>query len=178
MTTEVLEQATPLGRYYASARERIGERSTVDLGVLERTSVQRYALAIGSTNPIHSDVDAAKTAGYDDVVAPENMLAAIFEWGQGTPEAELEPDGTPPKPDGDTSELRGMGAGEEMELVAPAVAGQHLFLDEALYDVVAKSTRGGPCVFVTTEHIFRTADGTVLNRNRRTVVLRNPHEGS
>lgn len=178
MSTEVLEQSSPLGRYYASARGRIGHSTTVDLGVLERTSVQRYALAIGSTNPLHFDVAAAEAAGYDDVVAPENMLAAIFEWGPGTPESELDPDGTPPKQDGDTSELRGMGAGEEMELIAPATAGQHLFVDEALCDVVAKSTRSGPCVFVTTERTFRTDGGAVLNRNRRTVVLRNPHEGS
>ena len=41
-----------------------------------------------------------------------------------------------------------------------------------------KQTRSGPCVFVTTLNTFSSAEGAVLNRNRRTVALRNPLQES
>jgi hydroxyacyl-ACP dehydratase HTD2-like protein with hotdog domain len=166
---------TPLGRYYTAVKPREGERDIHDLGVLDALTISRYALTIGARDPIHHDPEAAREAGHADVVAPPNLLAAIFEWGAGTPEENLAPDGTP-RSDDPGDGLRGMGAGEEMELLAPVVAGTHLICDEILDKVAYKDTRSGPCVFVTTLHVFRTADGTVLNRNRRTIVRRNPHE--
>ena len=69
-----------------------------------------------------------------------------------------------------------MGAGEEMELVNPVIAGTDLVLETTLDAVTPKRPATGPCVFVTTSNTFMSADGTVLNRNRRTVVLRNPVE--
>ncbi|MGA1753712.1 MAG: FAS1-like dehydratase domain-containing protein, partial [Pontimonas sp.] len=35
-----------------------------------REKVREFASAVGATAPIHHDVDAAKEAGYQDVVAP------------------------------------------------------------------------------------------------------------
>src|ERR1035437_6676169 len=35
-----------------------------------REKIKEYARAVGETNPIHLDVQAAREAGYDDVVAP------------------------------------------------------------------------------------------------------------
>ena len=71
-----------------------------------------------------------------------------------------------------------MGAGEQMELVNPAVAGTEIVLETTLEAVTPKQTRAGACVFVTTLNTFVTAEGAVLNRNRRTVVLRDPLEES
>ena len=131
-------------------------------------------------DPSHYDREAAWSAGHADVVAPPNLLAAIVEWGVGTPESRLQADGTPvdgEMPLGDLG-LRVMGAGEEMELVNPVVAGTEVVLETTLESVTPKQTRSGPCVFVTTTHTFMSADGAVLNRNRRTVVLRNPLQES
>ena len=93
-------------------------------------------MTIGATDPIHFDAEAARSAGYADVVAPPNLLAAVVEWGIGTPEADLQPDGTPndsdtPLGDPDLG-LRVMGAGEEMELVNPVVGGTELLLESTL----------------------------------------------
>lgn len=165
---------TPLAAYYASMKPRVGESATRSLGVLDAVTIGRYALTIGATDPIHTDREAARKAGYADVVATPNMLAAIFEWGVGTPESELLHDGTPARGQDEAAGLRSMGAGEEMEIVNEAVAGMEILEEEVLDAVVAKDTRGGPCVFVSSLHIFKTPDGTVLNRNRRTVVRRNP----
>ena len=176
------EPGTPLAAYYARTQPRTGAvLSRRGLGTLDRVSIGRYALTIGAADPAHYDPAAARSAGYADVVAPPNMLAATVEWGIGTPEARLQPDGLPP--DGDTPlgedlGLRVMGAGEEMELVNPATAGTEVVIETTLEAVTPKQTRAGTCVFVTTVHTFMSADGAVLNRNRRTVVLRNPMQES
>lgn len=176
------EPGTPLAAYYAQTQPRTGAvLSRRSLGTLDRVSIGRYALAIGAADPAHYDPAAARSAGYADVVAPPNMLAATVEWGIGTPEARLQPDGLPP--DGDTPlgedlGLRVMGAGEEMELVNPATAGTEVVLETTLEAVTPKQTRAGTCVFVTTVNTFSSAGGAILNRNRRTVVLRNPMQES
>ena len=175
------EPGTPLAAYYTQTQPRIGEvLSRRRLGTMDAVTIGRYAMTIGATDPSHYDPAAAWSAGYADVVAPPNMLAAIVEWGIGTPEARLQPDGTPHDGDiplGDLG-LRVMGAGEEMELVNPVTAGTELVLETTLEAVTPKQARSGPCVFVTTDNTFISADGTVLNRNRRTVVLRNPLQES
>src|SRR3954452_17181288 len=42
-----------------------------------REKVREYALAVGETNPLHLDVEAARAAGYADVVAPP-MFAVVY----------------------------------------------------------------------------------------------------
>jgi acyl dehydratase len=42
-----------------------------------REKIREYAAAVGETNPLHHDVDAARAAGYADVVAPP-MFAVVF----------------------------------------------------------------------------------------------------
>jgi acyl dehydratase len=39
--------------------------------------VREYAAAVGETNPLHHDVEAARAAGYADVVAPP-MFAVVY----------------------------------------------------------------------------------------------------
>jgi hydroxyacyl-ACP dehydratase HTD2-like protein with hotdog domain len=179
----VPEPGTALAAYYAQTQPRVGAvLSRRSLGTLDAVTIGRYAVTIGAADPIHYDPAAARSAGYADVVAPPNMLAAMVEWGIGTPETRLQPDGTPhdgemPLGDGDLR-LRVMGAGEEMELVSPVIAGTELVLETTLETLTPKQTRSGICVFVTTSHTFMSAEGAVLNRNRRTVVLRNPVQES
>jgi acyl dehydratase len=177
------EPGTPLATYYAETQRRVGSvLARRSLGTLDAITIGRYAMTIGATDPSHFDRDAAQAAGYADVVAPPNLLASIVEWGVGTPEAELQPDGTPR--DGEVPlggvdlGLRVMGAGEEMELLSPVTAGTELILETTLEAVTPKQTRSGACVFVTALTTFRSADDAVLNRNRRTVVLRNPSQES
>jgi acyl dehydratase len=42
-----------------------------------REKVREYALAVGETNPLHLDVEAARAAGYRDVVAPP-MFVVVY----------------------------------------------------------------------------------------------------
>lgn len=167
-------RGTPLSDFYTEMTARVGTSTSRSLGQVDAVTIGRFALTIGATDPVHVDADAACAAGYAGVVAPPNLLAAMYEWGVGTPQSELNVDGTPRA--NRAYGLRGMGAGEEMEFCHPATAGMDIVCDEILESVAAKNTQSGLCVFVTTQLVFRTPDGLVLNRNRRTVVRRNPHE--
>lgn len=42
-----------------------------------REKIREFATAIGATDPIHHDVEAAKAAGYPDVVAPPTFLTIV-----------------------------------------------------------------------------------------------------
>jgi acyl dehydratase len=174
------EPGTPLAAYCAETQPRIGAiLSRRSLGTLDAVTIGRYAMTVGAADPSHYDAAAARAAGHAGVVAPPNLLAAMVEWGVGTPEAELGSDGTPqdgeiPLGDG----LRVMGAGEEMELVNPVVAGTEIVLETTLESITPKQTRAGTCVFVTTLNTFASVGGAILNRNRRTVVLLDPLEAS
>jgi acyl dehydratase len=42
-----------------------------------REKIREYASAVGETNPLYFDVDAARAAGYADVVAPP-MFAVVY----------------------------------------------------------------------------------------------------
>jgi acyl dehydratase len=42
-----------------------------------REKIREYASAVGETHPLHHDLDAARAAGYDDLVAPP-MFAVVY----------------------------------------------------------------------------------------------------
>src|SRR5919112_142525 len=43
-----------------------------------REKIKEYALAVGETNPLHLDHEAARKAGYEDVVAPP-MFCVVYK---------------------------------------------------------------------------------------------------
>ncbi len=44
-----------------------------------REKVREFAAAVGETNPLYFDVDAARLAGHADIVAPP-MFAVVYSW--------------------------------------------------------------------------------------------------
>jgi len=55
-----------IGKEYPSATYAVG-----------REKVREYAAAVGETDPIHTEVEAARAAGFADVVAPP-MFAVVY----------------------------------------------------------------------------------------------------
>jgi acyl dehydratase len=49
-----------------------------------REKIREYAAAVGETNPLYFDVEAARAAGYADVVAPP-MFAVVYSMGSIAP---------------------------------------------------------------------------------------------
>jgi acyl dehydratase len=57
--------------------DAIGKRYDRLVYAVGREKVREYAHAVGETNPLHLDVEAARAAGYADVVAPP-MFAVVY----------------------------------------------------------------------------------------------------
>ena len=57
--------------------EKIGKRYPPGLYAVGREKIREYAHAVGETNPLHLDLDAARAAGYADLVAPP-MFAVVY----------------------------------------------------------------------------------------------------
>ena len=57
--------------------QAIGKQYEPTTYAVGREKIKEYARAVGETNPIHLDVQAARDAGYADVVAPP-MFAVVY----------------------------------------------------------------------------------------------------
>lgn len=55
----------------------IGKTYEPTLYAVGREKIREYALAVGERNPLHADLFAARSAGFDDLVAPP-MFAVVF----------------------------------------------------------------------------------------------------
>ena len=60
-----------------SSSQAIGKSYRPTLYAVGREKVREYAAAVGETNALHLDVDAARQAGHADVVAPP-MFAVVY----------------------------------------------------------------------------------------------------
>ena len=70
-------------------RARVGEtRVYTAPDPLSRAAIRYYALAVGDHNPIYTDVDAARAAGWDDVVAPPTLLCDSNQYIAGECDAD------------------------------------------------------------------------------------------
>ncbi len=97
--------------------DRIGKAYAPVVYAVGREKVREYAAAVGESNPLYFDVEAARSAGYGDVVAPpmfvvvycsSAFLAALFD-----PELEI-----------DFSRL--VHGGQEFRWEQPVVAGDEI----------------------------------------------------
>jgi acyl dehydratase len=64
--------------------EAIGKTYPVTTYAVGREKVREYAHAVGETNPLYLNVEAARDAGYADVVAPP-MFAVVYQGRAITP---------------------------------------------------------------------------------------------
>jgi acyl dehydratase len=59
--------------------DAIGKTYPPNSYAVGREKVREYAWAVGESNPLYVDVEAARAAGYADVVAPP-MFACVYSW--------------------------------------------------------------------------------------------------
>ena len=70
--------------------EAVGKRYPPVVYAVGREKVKEYAFAVGETDPVHLDVEAARAAGHRDVVAPP-MFAVVYS-GPAVAPAIFDPD--------------------------------------------------------------------------------------
>jgi acyl dehydratase len=74
----------------AVSTEAIGKTYPAAVYAVGREKIREYAWAVGETNPLYVDVEAARSAGYADVVAPP-MFAVVYA-GRAVSPALFDPD--------------------------------------------------------------------------------------
>jgi acyl dehydratase len=57
--------------------DAVGKQYPPTVYAVGREKIREYARAVGETNPLHLDVEAARAAGYADLVAPP-MFAVVY----------------------------------------------------------------------------------------------------
>lgn len=111
-----------------------------------REKVREFARAVLATDPLHFDPDAARAAGYDDVVAPPTFAIVIQErtWSLLLGD-----------PDSGIDYARVVHGDQRFEISRAIVAGDEL---TATLAVTSVKTLGGNAM-VTAESVMTDADG-------------------
>lgn len=116
--------------------DAIGKTYPVTTYAVGREKVREYAHAVGETNPLYLNVEAAREAGYADVVAPP-MFAVVYAGRAITP-ALFDPDVGIDFP-------KMLHGGQEFIWGPVVVAGDEITTTTTVKDI---TTRGGMNFFV------------------------------
>ncbi|HDY81539.1 MAG TPA: MaoC family dehydratase [Halieaceae bacterium] len=129
---------------------------------VEKGRLRFFAKAIGETNPIYTDEDAAVKAGYRTLPAPPTFAMVL---------------------DMDTPELmpllgllkmdigRILHGSQEFEYFQPIYAGDQITVTSKVVDIFDK--KGGALDFVVTENSYTNQDGDLVAKSTSTLVHRN-----
>ena len=143
-------------------RKWIGHEVATSTLAIERGRLRFFARAIGETNPIYTDEDAAKAAGYADIPAPPTFVFAA-ELDSGAMFALLDLLDVP---------LAKVLHGEEgFEYLAPVVAGDIVTISSRVKDIYDK--RGGALEFLEIESTATNQHGATVAKIRNVTVVRN-----
>ena len=117
-----------------------------------RELIADFCAAIGETNPLYTDPEAASAGPHGGLVAPPS-LAAIFGDGENIFQHYRELDDT-----------RRLAAGMEVEFVTPIRAGDSITTVSRVKEIYEKTGRSGAMVFIVISSTLRKQDGEIAAR--------------
>ena len=137
----------------------IGKRYEPTTYAVGREKIREYARAVGETNPLHLDAQAARDAGYADVVAPP-MFAVVY----------CAPSMGPPifDPEIEMNFALMVHGGQEFEWGAPVVAGDEITTTASVKDISERDGRG----YYVFESVSRNQRGEQVSRGTWTNIVR------
>lgn len=124
-----------------------------------RQELQRFAAAVKNTHPVHHDVDAARTAGHADLVAPPTFLVLIAQRAEGLMIND---------PDAAVDFSRVVHGEQRFTHHRPVVAGDELTAQATVSSV--KEVAGNR--LITTETTVNAADSTPVATITSTLLIR------
>ncbi len=127
---------------------------------VERGLIRRFAEAIRDSNPMYLDESYARGLGYNGIPAQPSLL--LYNMRSGS-----ERDFDIPLPVG-----RRVKAGDEVEILAPVLAGDTITADSKIVDIYEKEGRTGKMIFIITETTYRNQRGEAVMRSRASVIKR------
>lgn len=143
-------------------RNWIGRELDPSVLVIERGRLRAFARAIGETDPIYLEVDAAHAAGYADIPAPPTFLFAV-ELDGGALDTLLDRLGVPIE--------RLLHGTQGFTYYRHACAGDIVTVRSRIADVFDK--KDGALEFIEKRSEARGADGELIAALRTTLVIRN-----
>jgi acyl dehydratase len=137
----------------------IGKQYEPTVYAVGREKIREYARAVGETNPVHLDVQAARDAGYADVVAPP-MFAVVYS----------APSVGPPifDPDLEINFAMMVHGGQQFEWEAPVVAGDEITTTASVKDISERDGRG----YYVFESVSNNQRGEQVCRGTWTQIVR------
>jgi acyl dehydratase len=129
--------------------EAVGKTYPPAVYAVGREKVREYAHAVGETNPLHLDVEAARAAGYADVVAPP-MFAVVYSAPVMAPAIF--------DPEVGINLATMVHGGQEMEWGEPVVAGDEITTTATVKDISERNGMG----FYVFETVSRNQDGDTV----------------
>ena len=132
--------------------------------------IKRFAQAIGETNPIHFDVDYAKSSGYNTVVAPP-LFCQVFTF-EDVPLEQLPSDGSPIEIDVPIPAPKTVGGGSSYEIFQLVKAGDQITVKSTLKDVYTKEGKSGLLYFIVVETAFSNQHKEPVARETATYIKR------
>jgi acyl dehydratase len=139
--------------------DQIGKQHPPRTYQVGREKVREYAWAVGETNPLYLEVEAARAAGYSDVVAPP-MFCVVYSAPAMAP-AVLDP------ALGINIALMVHGS-QQFEWEEPVLAGDEITTTVSVKDVYAKNELG----FYVWESVSRNQDGATTVTGTWTNIVR------
>jgi acyl dehydratase len=137
----------------------IGRESEPVVHEVEKNAIRRFAEALGDPNPIYTDEEAARAAGYAGLVAPPTFPAVLAANDRFRHSLDL----------GTRSLLHGE---QQFEYGRPIVAGDRITVKSRVADVQEKAGPSGPMDVIVVEDEGRGADGELVFRSREMLILR------
>ena len=139
--------------------EAVGKTYPPAVYAVGRESIKTYAQAVGETNPIHLDHEAARAAGHRDVVAPP-MYAVVYSAA-----AIVAPMFDP---DVGIDFARLVHGGQEFEWEELVVAGDEITTTVSVKEVFEKGGNG----YYVFESVSRNQDGATVATGTWTNIVR------
>jgi acyl dehydratase len=137
----------------------IGRESEPVLHEVEKGAIRRFAEALGDPNPIYTDEQAAKSAGFSGLVAPPTFPVALAMNERFRHSLDL----------GTRSLLQ---SEQQIEYGRPIVAGDRISVVSRVADVQERAGASGPMDILVLEDEGRDPHGALVFRARATFVLR------
>jgi len=151
-------------------RAQIGVESEPWTYEVTTTSVRMYARGIASEDPIHYDVDFAKSQGFRSIVAPMGYLGTpVYKPGDNDPTF-----GFPRRAGGPRLNIPMKGlldGGTETEYLDYICAGDVLVETSHLADLKLRDSARGKMLFITNESVYKNKEtGKVVAKQRLTSI--------
>ncbi|MEV6195464.1 MaoC family dehydratase N-terminal domain-containing protein [Streptomyces sp. NPDC051920] len=146
-------------------KDLIGKRIPTHTVDIERGQLRFFAKAIGETDPVYADVEAAKAAGHRDLLVPPTYLFCADS---------RRTDGFDMVKFADIDIRHVLHAEQSFTYHRPIHAGDSLTFEAVVEDIVSK--KGGALEFlVLLVTVFR--DGELVAEVRKSLAIRDPKAG-